>query len=73
MISRDKGEIVFNCDNCSEYFTIDSDDFYDTLNALKKTKWQFQKEKDGGWSHYCPTCTEKDDDIKVSDNRTKRT
>jgi len=50
---------VFHCDNCSEHFTIDNDEFRETLIAMKKAKWTYQKEQDDGWSHYCPSCSEK--------------
>jgi hypothetical protein len=76
MIKREKGNVVFHCDNCSEYFTLDTDDFNETLAALKEEKWKYQKEKDGGWSHYCPECNkeeEEKDDRKVPDRSAKRT
>jgi cytochrome c553 len=67
--------VVFNCDGCSEFITEDTDDFHDTLDALKKAKWIVTKEKDE-WVHYCPACHEKQeekDDRKVPDRDTKRT
>jgi len=60
-VRTEKGtrHITFHCDNCSEFFTIDSKEFADTLIAMKKAKWTYQKEQDDGWSHYCPSCSEK--------------
>jgi hypothetical protein len=57
---KSSGYITFHCDNCSEYFTKDSEDFKETLKAMKKEKWTYQQEQDDGWSHYCPVCSEKD-------------
>lgn len=53
---KDTKYVTFHCDNCPEYFTIDSKDFRPTLEAMKKAKWSYQKEDDDGWSHYCPSC-----------------
>ncbi len=61
MIRRDKGEIIFECDECGADFPGGTAEFYEVLQDLKAAGWRIRKvedEDDGEttWEHYCADC-----------------
>ena len=46
-----------NCDFCSNYLEVDSDDFKDVLKEMKFYGWKTFK-KDNEWVNKCPACGE---------------
>lgn len=54
-IARQRGKIVFQCDDCgAEYDTL-TDDFRDGLDDAKSDGW-VARLVDGEWQHFCPDC-----------------
>jgi len=57
-ISKDTFGMLVECDKCSEYFDVDSDDFSDAVDELKAWGWKIRKEDDE-WVHVCSSCVRK--------------
>ena len=45
---------VVECDKCSSFIGIDSEDFTDAVDTAKQQGWKIRKDKDGDWIHLCP-------------------
>lgn len=54
-ITRDHGEIVLECDKCSETIETGEEDFNAAWNEAKTQGWRAYKEDDE-WCHSCPAC-----------------
>lgn len=55
-ITRDDGDIVFNCEECPEYFEAETAQFMDAVDAVKKAGWLIIRTSE--WEHRCPSCAE---------------
>lgn len=55
MIDRQHGNLVFECDSCSETFEAESKDFNTAWSAAKAEGWTATKNGDF-WLHGCPEC-----------------
>jgi Fe2+ or Zn2+ uptake regulation protein len=55
MLDRQKGNIVFQCDECGEVLETNTNDFDSARNLLKRERWAVEK-IDGEWEHYCSNC-----------------
>lgn len=53
---RDQGTLFFQCDECSETFECDDDDFHSGWDDAQEDGWRCKKDKDGDWLHFCPCC-----------------
>ena len=51
---------VMECDFCSEYIDLDTDDFQEAIDMAKDYGWKIRK-VDGEWVHVCPACVDKGD------------
>lgn len=56
-ITRDGGEIVFNCDSCPEFVETGEEDFQEAFALAKRDGWRARKEG-AEWVHDCPSCAE---------------
>lgn len=59
MIDRQKGQIIFECDNCTETLETGTMDFDEANQKRREEGWGTIKTKDGVWEHYCPVDREK--------------
>lgn len=55
MISKNRGELVAECDNCGEEFLGYTLDWYEFICDLKDEGWKIRKDVDE-WLHFCPSC-----------------
>lgn len=55
-ITRDGGDIVFHCEDCSEYFETETSDFRDAVDAVKGAGWLIIRTSE--WEHRCPADAE---------------
>lgn len=55
MLDRQKGDVIFMCDECGEVMDSGTSDFDSALNLLKRERWQIKK-IEGEWEHRCPNC-----------------
>ena len=55
MITRQGGDIVFECDDCGETYHTMTDFFPDAEDDLLSDGWRI-KQEDGQWQHLCPVC-----------------
>lgn len=59
MISRDGGNIIINCDGCSEDYDTGESDFRGAIEEIKEVGWRIgRNEDDSDWVHFCPSCRE---------------
>ncbi len=56
-ITRDNGEVVFNCDKCPEIVETGEEDFQEAFAGAKSEGWRAVK-IGNEWEHRCPTCVE---------------
>lgn len=54
-IEREKGNIIFVCNDCGERCETEVDDFKEALEILKDEGWKYEK-IDNEWEHLCPQC-----------------
>ena len=56
-MTRDHGEIVFECDspNCMEFIETDTEAWEVAKDVFDKSKWIATNMR-GEWEHYCPNC-----------------
>lgn len=59
MIRTVKGELIAECDECSEEQPGGTLEFREFINDLKGREWKIKKDGDN-WVHLCPTCAEED-------------
>jgi hypothetical protein len=57
MLDRQKGEIVFECDGCSDTLETGEREFSEAKHALDAEGWRARK-LGSDWMHYCPGCKE---------------
>lgn len=57
-IQRDGGDVVFECDSCSEWALTETDEFDQALDNIKRNGWKVSKIGDE-WIHTCPDCQSK--------------
>lgn len=57
-LERQHGKIIFTCDDgkCHESLDTDTRNFDEALEMLKSEEWKTYKNKDGSYTHICPTC-----------------
>jgi hypothetical protein len=55
MIDRQKNNIIFQCDTCSEILETEQDDFHSAWNMAKREGWRVKK-IETEWVHACPNC-----------------
>jgi hypothetical protein len=58
MIARDRGDIVFQCDDCGELLETLTGNFGAARNLMKREGWcsiRLQVEGED-WSHFCSKC-----------------
>jgi hypothetical protein len=53
-----KGNIVFECDGCSDVIDTNIGDGESAMNVFKREGWQAQKGEDETWFHWCKKCKE---------------
>lgn len=51
-VTRDYGDVVFECDTCGEIIETHTDDFMDALSFAKGEGWIVSKDGDD-WVHFC--------------------
>lgn len=58
MIRRNRGEIVFECNDCGAEMETGEKSFPDALAAMKDAGWRSVKDEDeeGGFAHQCDDC-----------------
>lgn len=52
-ITRDKGLIVFQCDNCHDTLETETNSFQGARDLLKATKGWFARKLGKDWYHFC--------------------
>lgn len=55
MISRDHGDLIFECDTCGETLETHDDEWSIAWNMAKCDGWTSRKQGTG-WQHHCGTC-----------------
>lgn len=55
MIDRQGGDLVFECDSCSEVMKSEQSDFSSAWNLAKREGWRAKK-IGTEWVHECPQC-----------------
>jgi hypothetical protein len=55
MLDRQKGNVVFQCDECGAVLDTNTSDFASARNLLKRERWVTEKDGDV-WEHFCPDC-----------------
>jgi hypothetical protein len=56
-LTRDHGDIVFECDSCRDTLETRTANFEAARNLLKRAHWQPYRRKDSDdWSHRCHAC-----------------
>lgn len=55
MLDRQKGNIIWQCDECNETLDTGTSDFDAAKNLLKRERWAVEK-VDDTWEHFCPDC-----------------
>lgn len=55
MIERQSGELIVECDSCSEVLETETDDFSEALADMRAQSWT-SKKIGGEWLHLCPAC-----------------
>jgi hypothetical protein len=58
-IHRDKGKVVFECDECGEDYNAQESVFDEAWQAAKADGWVSYK-LGSEWHHFCPDCKGKD-------------
>ena len=53
---RQRGKIVFLCDDCGAEYNTMTDDFRDGLEDAKSDGWVVRQSPAGEWQHFCPDC-----------------
>ena len=59
MITKNKhtGLWEITCDRCStEFIEIETDNFMEAVEGLKREGWNVFKNEDDKWTHTCPEC-----------------
>ena len=56
MIQREAEGFVVECDECGEIIETGIHAFYLVAEHIKQQGWNISKEKDGSWTHRCPSC-----------------
>lgn len=59
MLRRERGKIVFECDDCGEIMDSGTADFADALEELRKEGWR-PVQREGVWEHMCSDCQSED-------------
>lgn len=54
---RDTGNLVAHCENCSEIYESDGNDFHAIVEEIKQAGWKIEK-VGSDWQHFCPSCVE---------------
>jgi hypothetical protein len=47
---------LWKCDHCPHTTEFAPHDFRDCVDELKSRGWGFQRDDEGGWTHWCPRC-----------------
>ncbi len=55
MITRQFGEIAFECDACDETLEPGESEWNDAMGAFRRDGWRSEKVGDE-WTHLCPNC-----------------
>lgn len=55
MLDRQKGDIVFECDACSEVLETSTSNFESALSVLRRSGWKAHKSGEE-WKHLCHAC-----------------
>lgn len=58
-ISRDHGDITFECDSCADEYETHEDNFDIAWNMAKRDGWRARK-VGNVWQHFCEDCDEED-------------
>ena len=60
-LEKDTFGFVMECDSCSNYISLDTDEWFQEAIAMAKDYgWKIRK-IDDEWVHVCPVCVEKGD------------
>jgi len=55
MLDRQHGDVIFECEGCSDVLETGTGNFDSALNLLRREGWRAVKFGDD-WQHYCPRC-----------------
>lgn len=56
MLTREYGNIVFQCDGCDEVLATNTEDFTVAQEKLRAEGWAARKVGPDEWTHRCPGC-----------------
>jgi hypothetical protein len=55
MMTREYGDIVFECDGCGDCLETGTDDWEEALSRFREEDWRAFKVGEE-WEHHCPDC-----------------
>jgi hypothetical protein len=55
MMTRNHGDLEFECDVCGEVIQTNTGNFESAQNILHRQHWQARKHG-SSWDHFCPQC-----------------